>query len=71
MDAAVATVMCQGVVNPFASGAGGGFFMTIVPANSTATATDSSSSTKPGAEFINAREVAPAAADKDMYKGVI
>ncbi|GLC51597.1 hypothetical protein PLESTB_000519700 [Pleodorina starrii] len=56
VDAAVAGSLCQGVVNPFASGVGGGHFALIRSANGTA-------------EFINAREVAPGAARADMYSG--
>ena len=56
MDAAIATTLCQGVVNPFASGVGGGHFMTLRLANGSAW-------------VINAREPAPAAAHKDMYAG--
>lgn len=56
MDAAVATCLCQGVVNPFASGVGGGHFALIRLANGST-------------EFINAREVAPAAATYDMFNG--
>lgn len=56
MDAAVAAALCQGVVNPFASGLGGGHFMLIRLANGSS-------------EFINAREVAPAAATPTMYSG--
>lgn len=57
VDAAVAAALCQGVVNPFASGAGGGFFALLRDGASGA------------AEFVNAREVAPAAAYADMYSG--
>ncbi|EFJ49961.1 hypothetical protein VOLCADRAFT_30482, partial [Volvox carteri f. nagariensis] len=56
VDAAVAVSLCQGVVNPFASGVGGGHFSLIRLANGSA-------------EFINAREVAPGAAGPDMYNG--
>ena len=49
VDAAVATALCQGVVNPFASGVGGGHFAMIRLANGTT-------------EFVNAREQAPGAA---------
>ncbi|GIL61114.1 hypothetical protein Vafri_15488 [Volvox africanus] len=56
VDAAVAVVLCQGVVNPFASGVGGGHFALIRSANGSS-------------EFINAREVAPGAARPDMYSG--
>lgn len=57
VDAAVATTLCQGVMNPFASGIGGGFFAVIRGANGTS-------------EFIDARETAPAAATWDMYDGM-
>jgi gamma-glutamyltranspeptidase/glutathione hydrolase/leukotriene-C4 hydrolase len=56
VDAAVATTLCQGVVNPVASGIGGGAFIMIRWANGSA-------------EFINARETAPAAANATMYNG--
>jgi gamma-glutamyltranspeptidase / glutathione hydrolase / leukotriene-C4 hydrolase len=56
VDAAVATALCLGVVNPFSSGIGGGAFITIYLANGTA-------------EVINAREPAPAAANTTMYTG--
>ncbi|KAG2494187.1 hypothetical protein HYH03_007545 [Edaphochlamys debaryana] len=57
VDAAVAAALCQGVVNPFASGIGGGHFAMIRLANGST-------------EFINAREVAPGAAHKDLYAGL-
>jgi hypothetical protein len=57
MDAAIATCLCQGVTNPFASGIGGGFFMTVRSADGSR------------AEFIDAREYAPAAATWDMFNG--
>lgn len=56
VDAAVATTLCQGVVNPVSSGIGGGAFIMIRWANGSA-------------EFINARETAPAAANATMYDG--
>ncbi|KAM7257039.1 hypothetical protein ACFE04_012780 [Oxalis oulophora] len=56
VDAAVATALCLGVVNPMASGIGGGAFMVVKnSANSKAQAFDS-------------RESAPSAASQDMYK---
>ena len=57
VDAAIATSLCQGVVNPAASGVGGGHFMVVRMANGTAW-------------IVNAREQAPAGASKDMYTGV-
>jgi gamma-glutamyltranspeptidase len=56
VDAAVAVALCQGVVNPVASGIGGGAFIMIRWHNGTA-------------EFINARETAPAAANATMFDG--
>ncbi len=56
VDAAVATGLCQGVVSPISSGLGGGNFMTIRLANGSA-------------EFINAREFAPAGASTHMFDG--
>ena len=53
-DAAIAATLCQGVLNPFASGAGGGAFIVARAANGTA-------------EFIDGRETAPAAANVTMY----
>ncbi|PKI66087.1 hypothetical protein CRG98_013495 [Punica granatum] len=55
VDAAVATAICVGVVNPMASGIGGGAFM-IVRSPSTSKA-----------EAFDMRETAPLAASKDMY----
>lgn len=54
IDAAVATTICEGVVNPSASGIGGGCFLLYRGADGTA-------------EVINAREYAPASASVDMY----
>ena len=56
IDAAVTTALCQGIFNPMASGAGGGGFITILMPNGSA-------------EVIDAREIAPAAANETMYKG--
>lgn len=55
-DAAVAVALCLGVVNPVSSGLGGGAFIMVRLANGTA-------------EFIDARETAPAAAAANMYAG--
>ncbi|KAL6776630.1 GGT1 [Auxenochlorella protothecoides x Auxenochlorella symbiontica] len=55
VDAAVTTTLCQGVMNPAASGLGGGAFILVRLANGSA-------------EFVDAREVAPAAANETMFK---
>ncbi|ESQ54316.1 hypothetical protein EUTSA_v10024658mg [Eutrema salsugineum] len=56
VDAAVATTLCVGVVNPMSSGIGGGSFLIV-------------SSTKDSkAEAFDMRETAPLASSKDMYK---
>uniref|UniRef100_A0A0N5ATI5 Gamma-glutamyltranspeptidase 1 n=1 Tax=Syphacia muris TaxID=451379 RepID=A0A0N5ATI5_9BILA len=55
VDAAIAVLICLGVVNPMSSGLGGGHFMTIYNA-STGRCT-----------AIDAREVAPYRASKDMF----
>ncbi|KAL4444378.1 hypothetical protein ABPG75_012115 [Micractinium tetrahymenae] len=57
VDAAIAAALCQGLLNPMASGVGGGHFMLIRLPNGTA-------------EVIDAREVAPAAANETMYTGL-
>jgi len=54
VDAAVATVLCNGVVAMYHSGIGGGSFALV-------------RSAKGEYEFIDFREVAPAAATEDMY----
>jgi gamma-glutamyltranspeptidase len=56
VDAAVAVALCQGVYNPMASGVGGGHIMVIRLPNGTA-------------EVVDAREVAPAAANETMFVG--
>jgi len=56
IDSAIATMYCNGVVNPQSMGIGGGFIMTIYLANGTKLA-------------LIARETAPAGASKDMYHG--
>lgn len=55
VDAAVATALCQGVLNPQASGLGGGCIMMIKD--------------KDAVEVVDAREVAPRLATPDMFKG--
>jgi gamma-glutamyltranspeptidase/glutathione hydrolase/leukotriene-C4 hydrolase len=56
VDAAIATAFCIGAVNPQSSGIGGGFFMTVYdPVNQTA-------------QCLDAREVAPIAATKNMFR---
>jgi hypothetical protein len=55
MDAAIAALFCNGVVNPQSAGIGGGFHMTIYdPATQTA-------------KCLDARETAPLAATENMY----
>lgn len=54
-DALVGTVFCVGVIGMMHSGIGGGGFMLVRAPNGTY-------------EFIDFREVAPAAAFEDMYK---
>ncbi|MCO5605449.1 hypothetical protein L7F22_059633 [Adiantum nelumboides] len=56
-DACVAVSLCLGVLNPGASGIGGGAFLLFRPANSN------------GVIAIDFREVAPAAASENMYSG--
>ncbi|KAM7282311.1 scoloptoxin SSD14 [Ixodes scapularis] len=54
-DAAVATLLCMGVVLPESMGIGGGFLATVVKRSS-------------GLEFaLNARETAPGGASRDMF----
>ncbi|KAJ9688263.1 hypothetical protein PVL29_014126 [Vitis rotundifolia] len=56
VDAAVATSLCVGIVNPMASGIGGGAFMIV----------RSSSTSK--SEAFDMRETAPLAASQNMYE---
>lgn len=56
VDAAVATALCVGVVNPMASGIGGGAFMVVRSASSAQTLA------------FDMRETAPSAASENMYK---
>ena len=58
VDSAITTALCQGILSPAASGLGGGHFMVIRSPNGTT-------------EVIDAREVAPAAATENMFKGTI
>ncbi|GAB0489406.1 hypothetical protein MMPV_000625 [Pyropia vietnamensis] len=67
-DAAVVTVLCQGVLAPYASGLGGGaFILAVAPVDGAAR---NSSSTSPRVTYYDAREVAPAAATADRYANV-
>ncbi|KAI9268735.1 gamma-glutamyltranspeptidase [Sporodiniella umbellata] len=54
VDAAIASTLCIGVIDNFATGIGGGGFMLIRSPNGTF-------------EFIDFRETAPAAASRDMF----
>lgn len=56
MDAMVTTALCQGIMNPVASGIGGGGFILVRLSNGTT-------------GFVDAREIAPAAANATMYEG--
>lgn len=57
VDAAIATLFCDGVTCPQSTGLGGGFFMTIY------------SKEKGTIETLDAREIAPLAATEDMFVG--
>jgi gamma-glutamyltranspeptidase/glutathione hydrolase/leukotriene-C4 hydrolase len=70
VDAVIATALCQGVVRPFASGIGGGGFMTIHMAKPPVRRTSASDSTlKKINDFINFREKAPEKSTRDMFDG--
>ena len=55
VDAAIAVLFCNGVVTSESMGIGGGFIMTVHLANGTALS-------------LVARETAPAAASRDMFR---
>ena len=55
MDAPIAVLICNGVVTSQSMGIGGGFVMTIYLANGTAVS-------------LMAREMAPLAATRDMFR---
>jgi len=57
VDAAIATLFCEGVACPQSMGLGGGFVMTIY------------NKTTGEVHTINAREHAPLAATEDMFNG--
>lgn len=56
MDAAIATMLCDGVLTPQYMGLGGGFIMSIYNA------------TTKKVISVNARETAPAAATANMFE---
>ncbi|XP_031263088.1 glutathione hydrolase 3 [Pistacia vera] len=56
VDAAVATAFCLGVVNPMASGIGGGGFMIVLSSSTSQT------------QAFDMRETAPLAASQNMYE---
>lgn len=55
VDAAIATLFCEGVANPESMGLGGGFIMTVYKRASKT------------AVILNARETAPENAHKNMF----
>lgn len=57
VDAAIATLFCDGLINSHSMGIGGGFLMTVFIKEQNKVVT------------LNARETAPAAARPDMYGG--
>lgn len=57
VDAAIATLLCMGVVNCHSMGLGGGFIMTFY------------NKEKQEVKVLDAREVAPEAADENMFNG--
>jgi gamma-glutamyltranspeptidase/glutathione hydrolase/leukotriene-C4 hydrolase len=57
VEAAIAALFCEGVVCAQSMGLGGGFLMTIYKRDTRE------------ARTLNAREVAPKAANKDMFNG--
>lgn len=59
VDAAIATLLCEGVMLPHIMGIGGGFLMTLYDANNKVIKT------------LNARETAPGAATENMFEGQV
>ncbi|XP_076234085.1 glutathione hydrolase 1 proenzyme isoform X2 [Calliopsis andreniformis] len=57
VDAAIAALLCEGVASLHSMGLGGGFLMTIWDARTKT------------ADYLDARETAPALAHKDMFQG--
>lgn len=57
VDAAIAAMFCNGLLNQQSMGLGGGFFMTVFIKD------------EEKAYTLNARETAPAAATADMFHG--
>ena len=57
VDAAIATLFCNGIVNSHSMGVGGGFLMTLYLREENKVVT------------LNARETAPAASGPNMYDG--
>jgi gamma-glutamyltranspeptidase/glutathione hydrolase/leukotriene-C4 hydrolase len=56
VDAAIATLFCNGIFNPHSMGVGGGFFMTVYKKETGEVQT------------LIARETAPSYAHKDMFE---
>uniref|UniRef100_A0A0N5BE08 Gamma-glutamyltranspeptidase 1 n=1 Tax=Strongyloides papillosus TaxID=174720 RepID=A0A0N5BE08_STREA len=57
IDSGIAALFCLGITNPQSSGLGGGFIMTLY------------NKTTKSCRVIDARETAPIASTRDMYKG--
>ncbi|CAK8675843.1 unnamed protein product [Clavelina lepadiformis] len=58
VDAAIATLLCQGVLEPQFSGIGGGFFMTIY------------NKTRNSSTVVDAREIAPKLSTPTMFQSI-
>jgi gamma-glutamyltranspeptidase / glutathione hydrolase / leukotriene-C4 hydrolase len=67
VDIAIATSLCLGVVNAYASGLGGGGFMLVQPASSSSSGTTDDEPNTHGVVEIDCREVAPRAATPWMF----